>query len=228
MGDAGGVGRTICHVNAFYARRLSDIEVERWYKHIDSLIADRGKIKTTSQRVQLMRQALETEEDRMFKPKVQLTNGDPVPEDRSHEELRTDGQQKGYVILSPEERAKGFVKPVRRSYRHIGAPAAPTNLRELTEEEHARYDKYGYAMYETYAEDKSPVAGKFWTRAELARAGTTCGAVTTMALSIAETYARDPEFYSGTFCCVCAAHYPLEEFVWLPDGEPMDPRKQAA
>ncbi len=50
--------------------------------------------------------------------KVELTDGSPVPEDRSHTEDRGDGQQKGYVVLSPEERAKGFVKPVRRSYIH--------------------------------------------------------------------------------------------------------------
>ena len=91
----------------------------------------------------------------------QLTDGSPVPEDRSHTELLPDGQQKGYVVLSPEERAKGFVRPVRRSYRHLK-----------------------------------------------------CGTVTTMGQALAETYARDPKFYSGTFCCHCAAHYPLSEFVW--------------
>lgn len=48
----------------------------------------------------------------------QLTTGQPVPEDGSHLELLPNGQQKGYVVLTPEERAKGFVKPVRRSYIH--------------------------------------------------------------------------------------------------------------
>ena len=91
----------------------------------------------------------------------QLTDGSPVPEDRSHTELLPDGQQKGYVVLSPEERAKGFARPVRRSYKHLK-----------------------------------------------------CGTVTTMGQALAETYARDPKFYSGTFCCHCAAHYPLSEFVW--------------
>lgn len=44
-----------------------------------------------------------------------------------------------------------------------------------------------------------------------------CGAVTTMGQALAETYARDPEFYSGTFCCGCRAHFPVGEegeFVW--------------
>lgn len=99
----------------------------------------------------------------------QMTTGEPVPADSSHTELRADGQQKGYVVLTPEERAKGFVKPVRRSYTH------------------------------------KP-----------------CGGITTMGVALAETYARDPNFYSGTFCCECGKHFPLDQFNWEPDGEPMD------
>ncbi len=78
------------------------------------------------------------------------------------------GMQKDYVALCPQERAKGFVVPVRRSYKHLK-----------------------------------------------------CGSVTTMAQALAETYARDPYFYSGTFCCNCRAHYPVGEdgeFVWTDDG----------
>lgn len=105
----------------------------------------------------------------------QLSTGEPIPEDGSHREIdpRT-GQQRAYIVLSAEERAKGFVKPVRRSYRH------------------------------------------------------SCGCVTTMGSAIAETYARDPHFYSGTFCCGCGAHFPLDQFAWQPDGEPMDPDRQEA
>jgi hypothetical protein len=107
--------------------------------------------------------------------KVQLTDGSPVPEDRSHTEIDPKtGQQKGYIVLSPEERAKGFVKPVRKSYIH----------------------------------EK-------------------CGSLTTMGRSLAETYARDPNFYSGTFCCACAAHFNLDQFHW-EDGEPMEPGLQEA
>jgi hypothetical protein len=45
-----------------------------------------------------------------------LADGSPVTED--HRDLKPNGQQKGYVVLSAEERAKGFVRPVRRSYIH--------------------------------------------------------------------------------------------------------------
>ena len=92
-----------------------------------------------------------------------LTDGSPVTPD--HRELdRASGQQKGYVVLSADERAKGFVRPVRTAYVH----------------------------------DK-------------------CGGLTTMGLALAETYARDPSFYSGTFCVGCRAHFSVGaagEFTW--------------
>ena len=93
-----------------------------------------------------------------------LSDGTPVTDD--HRDLLPSGQQKGYVVLTEEERAKGFVRPVRRTYRHLP-----------------------------------------------------CGAVTTMAVSIAETYARDPGFYSGTFCVTCRDHFPLDQFVWEGTNE---------
>lgn len=94
--------------------------------------------------------------------KQMLTDGSEVTED--HRELKSNGQQKGYVVLSDEERSRGFVRPVRRSYVHLK-----------------------------------------------------CGGTTTMGQALAETYARDPSFYSGTFCCDCGTHFPVGadgEFVW--------------
>jgi hypothetical protein len=78
-----------------------------------------------------------------------------------HRNLKPNGQQEGYIVLAEEERAKGFVRPVRRTYVH-----------------------------------------------------SKCGSATTMGQTIAETYARDPSFYSGTFCVACQRHLPLSEFVW--------------
>ncbi|MFZ1007671.1 MAG: hypothetical protein WAN65_12590 [Candidatus Sulfotelmatobacter sp.] len=97
-----------------------------------------------------------------------LASGSPVTPD--HLELKPNGQQKDYVVLSDEERRKGFVRPVRRSYQHLA-----------------------------------------------------CGCQTSMSQSIAETYARDPEFYSGTFCCHCGKHFDLvidgkPQFTWIDDG----------
>jgi hypothetical protein len=55
-----------------------------------------------------------------------------------------------------------------------------------------------------------------------------CGTTTTMNKTISDTYARDPWFYGSTYCCVCQKHRPLNEFVWEPDGESMDPGKWPA
>ncbi len=139
-----------------------------------------------------------------------LTDGSAITPD--HRELLPNGQQKGYVVLSAEERAKGFVRPVRHSYVHTGSgPRHPT--RHLTDDEKQRYGEYGYVLYEAYPPGTGP-AGKFWTTEEL-KGG--CGTVTTMGQALAETYARDPKFYSGTFCCGCRKHFSVGaygEFVW--------------
>lgn len=109
------------------------------------------------------------DEKKPYSDRVELSGGgEPMPEHREIDPLT--GQQRGYLVLTGAERAKGFVRPVRHSYRHLK-----------------------------------------------------CGNVTSMAKDIAETYARDPKFYSGTFCSACRAHFPLifdeePQFVWLPDG----------
>lgn len=95
-----------------------------------------------------------------------LTDGRQIyPEHRNRiTEGPREGQQQDYVVLAEDERAKGFVRPVRHSYKHLK-----------------------------------------------------CGVVTTMGQTLAETYARDPSFYSGTFCCGCRDHFPVGadgEFVW--------------
>lgn len=131
--------------------------------------------------------------------------------------LRADGQHEAYWVLPEEERAKGFVRPVRRSYKHVGArPAHPT--RPLTPEEHEQYAGKGYVAYEEYPESESPLTGRFWTEVQL-KSG--CFGVTTMGIALAETYAREPTFYGSTFCVTCGAHFPVGEkgeFVWEPDG----------
>jgi hypothetical protein len=45
--------------------------------------------------------------------------GESVSPGVPNTEDRGDGQQKGYIILSDVERAKGFVRPLRRSYVHL-------------------------------------------------------------------------------------------------------------
>lgn len=141
------------------------------------------------------------------------------PEEARRSPIRPDGMQETYLVLSEEERAEGFVRPVRRSYRHVGIrPQNP--LRDLTGEERARYADAGYVKYEAYpADGNNSVTGRFWTQRDL---DSGCGAVTTMGQALAETYACDPTFYGATFCATCHAHFPVGpkgEFVWEGTNE---------
>jgi hypothetical protein len=124
-----------------------------------------------------------------------------------------------YLVLSQEERAKGFVRPYRDAYKHVGLQPAKYPLRDLTDEERERHGKYGYVKYEKYPDpnpDGSSVIGRFWTQKDIDNKG--CGNVTTMGRALSETYARDPTFYGGTYCCTCRMHRPVGEFVWTADG----------
>ena len=92
-----------------------------------------------------------------------LIGGKEITPDHLEIDPKT-GMQKGYVVLSEEERAKGFIRPVREAYIHLK-----------------------------------------------------CGTVTKMHIELAETYARDPKFYGGTYCRGCKTHFPIGEngeFVW--------------
>jgi hypothetical protein len=122
-------------------------------------------------------------------------------------------QNEVYLVLSEEERARGFVRPVRQSYVHVGAlgPRYPT--RDLTPEEQASHGG-GYVKYEEYPPEADPLIGRAWTQAQLDAVGKGCGTVTTMGLALAETYARDPRFYGATYCCGCSMHRPVAEFLW--------------
>lgn len=148
--------------------------------------------------------------------KVPLKGGEPVTPQGSvpNPAKLPDGQHVDHWVLSEAERAKGFIRPVRRTYKHVGVqPKNP--LRDLTPEELARYGDVGYVKFEQYPEAKANGAdGRYWTAAQL-KPG--CGTVTTQPQAIAETYARDPRFYGSTFCCGCGTYLPVGEhgeFVW--------------
>jgi hypothetical protein len=79
------------------------------------------------------------------------------------------GQHEAYWVLSAEERAKGFVRPVRDTYVHVK-----------------------------------------------------CGTQTHMGRALAETYARDPNYYGATFCVACRSHFQLitsdgAQFFWIDE-----------
>lgn len=121
-----------------------------------------------------------------------------------------------YLVLSDEERAKGFVRPVRRTYVHVGSPGPQFPIFDLTAEQRELVGD-SFAKWEPYPESELPKTGKFWTEKQLDEVGKGCGTSTTMGKELAETYARDPKFYGATFCVHCSMHRPVGadgEFVW--------------
>ena len=128
-----------------------------------------------------------------------------------------------YLVLSEEERAKGFVRPVRTSYVHIGKSMSHYKgiYRMLTEEEQKEYPdkKYVAVLTVMTKEDGSFLGGTYVNQKEFdayqnnERIGG-CGCSTKMALELAETYARNPNFYGSTYCVYCQKHLPVSEFVW--------------
>jgi hypothetical protein len=144
--------------------------------------------------------------------------GSPAPD----LETKPNGQHASYWVLSAAERAKGFVRPVRESYKHVGITGPKYPLEDLDANQQEEFAQFGYVKYERYPESESPVVGRYWTQADLDRVGKGCGTVTTMGRAIAETYAREPGFYGATMCCGCQKHLPVGadgEFVWVEKGE---------
>ena len=119
-----------------------------------------------------------------------------------------------YLVLSEEERAKGFVRPLRRSYVHVGkTPEYP--LVPLTDEQKEKFGD-SFVMFEQYPEGSHAI-GRYWTQKELDNHG--CGTQTHMGLALCETYARDPQFYGSTYCVGCQMHLPVAEFRWSEDDK---------
>lgn len=128
-------------------------------------------------------------------------------------------QNEVYLILSEEERAKGFIRPVRMAYVHIGKPRPKYPLRDLTDAEKEHHEGQGYVKFEEYPESERPKLGKYWTQAQLDSIENGCGTLTIMAREFAETYARNPQFYGSTYCVGCKKHLPVSEFVWDKTNE---------
>lgn len=135
------------------------------------------------------------------------------------------GLQEAYLIDGRDD--DEFVRPIRTAYKHIGSPGPEYPLRDLTEEEHERYDQYGYVKFEPYPQDGKNVLGQYWTQDRLDKIGKGCGVVTTMHQKLAETYAREPKFYGATYCAGCRTHLPVGksgEFVWVDETGVTDER----
>ncbi len=140
----------------------------------------------------------------------------PVPSDAK----RADGQHVDHWVMCPGEIIeKGFVRPVRLKYQHVGRPGPKYPLVDLTPEQLERYREVGYVKFEPNPDypESSAVLGRYWTQKMLDSIDKGCGVVTSMPRQIAETYAAEPGYYGSTFCCGCGTYLPVGkdgEFVW--------------
>ena len=131
------------------------------------------------------------------------------------------GQHEIYLVLSDEERAKGFIRPYRSAYIHVGRKMNyPSINRMLKEpEKNEMNGKFYVAVLDVIGSDGSILGGRYVTQDELdawkegKRTGG-CGAWTSMGRELSETYATNPKFYGATFCTGCNKHLPVNEFVW--------------
>lgn len=75
--------------------------------------------------------------------------------------IREDGQQEKYVVLSKEERDKGFVRPLRRSYVHDTCGAL-THMSLPLCETYARDPKFYGGTFCAKCREHFPVAEFKW------------------------------------------------------------------
>lgn len=89
---------------------------------------------------------------------VTLADGSPLTTDYHHINPNT-GQQKNYVVLSGEERDKGFVRPVRDAYMHLKCGSVTTMGRSIAET-YARDPSFYGATFCVGCKDHFPVGDK--------------------------------------------------------------------
>lgn len=135
--------------------------------------------------------------------------------------VRPSGQNEKYLILSEEEREKGFVRQLRHSYVHRGR-LYDKGIRMLDKPEVSENNGKTYVAVAVVLTDEEGnyQGGALITQEELDQHTKTggyiggCGTVTIMGYELAATYARDPKFYGATFCCGCKKHLGVGEFIW--------------
>jgi hypothetical protein len=94
-------------------------------------------------------------------PKLCTTNGKTVAEVRASQRNET-GQHDGYIVLCPDERKKGFVRPYRDAYKHLACGAVTTMGRALSET-YARDPSFYGATFCVGCNRHLPVSEFIWT-----------------------------------------------------------------
>ena len=64
--------------------------------------------------------------------KIEASGGGDLPPDYKNIDPKTGGQ-KAYAVLTPEERAKGFVRPYRDTYTHLRCGTSTSMSKDIAE-----------------------------------------------------------------------------------------------
>lgn len=97
----------------------------------------------------------------METPKMCTTSGESVDKVRA-DQTESEGQHKSYIVLCPDERAKGFIRPYRDAYKHLKCGSVTTMGRALSET-YARDPKFYGATFCCNCNRHLPVTEFVWT-----------------------------------------------------------------
>lgn len=86
-----------------------------------------------------------------------LTDDPNAPVSRGGPDTAPTPQHDLYLVLSDAERAQGFVRPVRESYRHVGGCGAVTRMNVAIAETYARDPLFYGSTYCTGCRMHRPV-----------------------------------------------------------------------
>lgn len=92
--------------------------------------------------------------------KLCTTSGEPVDKVRT-EQTESTGQHKSYVVLCESERAKGFVRPYRDSYKHTCGTV--TSMGRALSETYARKPEFYSHTFCVTCNMHCPVSEFTWT-----------------------------------------------------------------
>lgn len=95
-------------------------------------------------------------------PAMCTTSGEPVEKVRAEQTEKT-GQHKSYIVLCPDERAKGFVRPYRDAYKHATCGTVTTMGRALSET-YARDPKFYGSTFCVNCNAHYPVDQFMWSK----------------------------------------------------------------
>lgn len=139
-------------------------------------------------------------------------------------------QHSKYLVLSTEELSKGFIRPVRDTYVHVGKKIERDiegriigRLIQIDDQDYPKSDYYtkanGFSGYIMYPKNHD-VIGRYLSKEEVEAIISRkthfggCGVATKMGRWLSETYASSPSFYGATYCVGCEKHLAVEEFIW--------------